>query len=63
MDFIADERVVSSVTTKQPMALGAAGIRLTATPFWGETQHVPEKVQQECKVFPLLHHFAGVGVS
>lgn len=63
MDFIADERVVPSVTTTQPMAQRAVGMRSTAPPFWGENQPVTEKVQQECKVFPFLHHFVGVGVS
>lgn len=49
MDFIADERVVPPVTTKQPMAQYAAGMGLTAMLFWGKNQHVPEKVRQECK--------------
>jgi len=63
MGFTAVERVVPPATTEQPTARGAAGMGLTAPLFWGENQHLPEKVQQECKTSPFLHHFAGVGVS
>lgn len=31
--------------------------------FWGEGQHVPEKVQLEYKIFPFSHYFIGAGVS
>lgn len=63
MDFIADERVVPPVTTKQPMAQYAAGMGLTAMLFWGKNQHVPEKVRQDCKIFHFLRHFVGIGIS
>lgn len=63
MDFIADERVVPPVATRQPVAQCTAGMGLTATLFWGENQHVPDKVQQEREIFPFSNHFVGVGVS
>lgn len=45
MEFIADEKMVTSVTIKQPIAQHAVGLGLTAVLFWGENQHGLEKVQ------------------
>lgn len=51
------------VTSKQTTAQCIAGMGLREAHFWGEGQHVPEKVQLEYKIFPFSHYFIGAGVS
>lgn len=53
MEFIADERVVPPVTTRQSGAQRAAGTGLTATLFWVKTSMFLKRCNRNMKYFPF----------